>query len=280
MLKGIIIYPFMDADKVNEKLHDLVESLLGRRLEGRTILTSGGPPFDISRANIHNSKAEFQVEADAVDSIIEHAKAIMDVFLSDRAKQNPDHQVMVDRLRVAFQLSANKEMQKKGIGSANDLALKNVVQSGFYFNSIMVLLELFGAATERRKELSDQERDFWTVSNRPPNYYARSIALRLARLYAREKSERPTFGISSQGNYPSTEFGRTLEQVFEVLNIKANVKNAAVWAIDQLSEEDLRPPQNALLGGLLGVVPNEDSEQKSAVNALANYRHKTDKGSE
>lgn len=102
--------------------------------------------------------------------------------------------------------------------------------------------------------------------------------MRFARLYARETSKRPTFGISSQGNHPSTEFGRALEQVFEILNIKANVRNAAVWAIDQLSEDDLRPPQNALLGELLGMVPTENSGQKTAVNALANYRQKTDKG--
>lgn len=86
------------------------------------------------------------------------------------------------------------------------------------------------------------------MTNRSPNYYARTIALRLARLYAKEMGHRPTLGISREGNFPSTDFGRALEEVFTILNITASFRNAARWAIEQLTDEDMRPQRNALAG--------------------------------
>lgn len=270
----------MASDEINEKLHELTEALFGRSLRTATLLTKNGPPFDTTKSNVHDSKADFQAEIDAVRSVSKHAKAILDVFYSEEAKARPDHGDMVTRVQNAFQASSLREVNKRPIDSPSDLALKNVVQSGFFFNSVLVLLELYEAAYERQQELADQERDYWSVPHRPPNYYARTIALRFARLYAREKSERPTFGISSQGNHPSTDFGRALEQVFKILGIKASIKNAATWAIDQLTEDDWKPHQNALMGSLFGATKQPPGLDPEILNAVAHYNKLAEKGRE
>ena len=98
--------------------------------------------------------------------------------------------------------------------------------------------------------MKDQEELFWSTNHRPPNYYARTIALRLARYYARETQERPTVGTSGDGGHPSTAYTKALEEVFEELGIKATVRLPAKWAVNQITEDDLKP---RMLGGVLGL---------------------------
>ncbi len=57
----------------------------------------------------------------------------------------------------------------------------------------------------------------------------------------------------------STCFARGPKRIFEILEIDASIHGPAEWAIEQLSDEDLRPPQNALMGGLLGTGPSDPS---------------------
>jgi hypothetical protein len=134
-----------------------------------------------------------------------------------------------------------------------DLVRKNAADAGFTFCLILLILDLVRDLKQRNQELENQEATFWNLSGRAPNHYARTIALRFARLIARKTGKMPTFGTSSDGGHPSTEFGRALEEVFEVLEIRASVRNAARWAISQLSEDDLKPePMNAL-GSIFGL---------------------------
>ena len=136
---------------------------------------------------------------------------------------------------------------------------KNKADTGLWHNSLWALSDLLFELDERHKELRDQEKQFWTVSHRAPNYYARAIALRLARLYAMEKGKRPTFGTARDGGHPSTDFGRALEEVFAVLEVRASVKGAAKWAIEQLTDDDLKRPQ---LGALLRTSDGWSSERE------------------
>lgn len=50
--------------------------------------------------------------------------------------------------------------------------------------------------------------------------YARSDLLE-------EKGRRPTSGMSRGGSYPSTDFGRVLQDVFGILGTQASVRNPA-----------------------------------------------------
>lgn len=111
-----------------------------------------------------------------------------------------------------------------------------------------ILTRYQSGLAKRQMELADQEREFWSGASRPPNHYARTIGLRLARLYAQEKQEFPTVGVSGEGGHPSTAFTRALQEVFELLEIKSNVRNAASWAVAQLSDQDIGRPTNAPRG--------------------------------
>jgi hypothetical protein len=162
------------------------------------------------------------------------------------------------RLEEVVDGSARRKLLVPSPNTITDLVRKNKADTGFFVHELWGLADLLMLLRERQDELKDQEQQYWNRKSRPPNYYARAIALRLARLYAREKGARPTFGTARDGGHPSTRYGRALETIFVALEIKGGVKHAAKWAIDQLTEDDLRPaPLGDLLGGFgaLGALP-------------------------
>lgn len=242
--------------KTIEQLRKLVESLFGP--EENNLLARYSAPFDISRPNIHDSKKEFTRELATVTAVKDHLAETLDLLLQTISPEDRDplKTSMIRRLSVAIETIGLQQGKNETLDTASDLALKNIKDTGFYFNSLFVIVELRNAFDKRLRDLKEQEAQFWTVNNRPPNYYARIIALRFARLFASRTGKRPTFGISSEGPHPSTEFGRALEQVFSILEISANVRKAAEWALSQVTEEDWGPRPNALAGpwgGLLGL---------------------------
>jgi hypothetical protein len=262
----------MSEKSQEELLDEILDRFLGpQKFNALAPRGLGGipPRLDVSKPNIHDSKKEFLREKNAVANVIELLNGVLSQVLGK--KDDVEHKEMIGRLQASIDQGATRSMRSLDVSSASDLAIRNVMQTGFYYGSLFVILEMIGVYKERLRELDDQERQFWTVSNRPPNYYARTIALRLARLFAKEKRQKPTFGISREGNYPSTVFGRALEQVFCVLKIKASVRNAAEWAIDQLQEDDWNPRQNALagLGSILGAPdPKPSKDPKDAIAEL------------
>ncbi len=243
----------MEEESETERLHAVVDRLLARTAKDRQVgllsgglLSGGTSPFDTSRPNFHESKAAFDAEFTAVSAVVASAfsmaMAVMGRHIADEAARME----MTERLRqVVDQLSRGRRSRTK-LESASDLAFLNIVDTGFYHNSISVLGEMHSVYGQRLIELEDQRIEFWTVKNRPPNYYARTIALRLARLYAGHYRKKPTFGTARDGGHPSTDFGRALEEVFHILGVKAAVKGAATWAIGQLTEEDTAPVASAL----------------------------------
>lgn len=246
MMKGVALTALMLDESKTEALNAAIIKLIGREAKPRTLLAGNSPLIDVSRANLHESKKEFMVELAAVQAVVENLESIIEHIVPNEEKIGPERKAMLDRLRVAVDAKALQQARRRSLSTAGDLALKNIFDTGFHFGSMRLIIAMFLIYRERLSELKDQEKQFWTVSSRPPNYYARSMALRLARLYAREKGQRPTFGMSREGNFPSTDFGRALEEVFRILGIKASVRNAATWALDQLSDDDLRPSTNAL----------------------------------
>lgn len=239
-----------------EQLKTLIESLFGP--EEFSFLSKYSAPFDISRPNIHDSKKEFTRELTTVAAVKDHLRGTLDLLLQtiNPEDRDPLQTAMTKRLSVAIETLALQRGKSETLDGASELALKNIRDTGFYFNSLFVVIEMHGAFDKRLRDLKEQEAQFWTVANRPPNYYARTIALRFARLFASRTRKRPTFGISSEGAHPSTDYGRALEQVFTILEIRANVRKAAEWALSQVTEEDWKPRLNALAGSrgnLLGL---------------------------
>lgn len=258
----------MQQDSPQERVEEIVDRLIGPRSRNALAfdVTWNGPRLDISKPNIHDTKKDFVKERDAVASIVEHLAAVLKELRG--SKDDPQQQDMIGRLQVVVDVGARRPQEFDELETAADLALRNVVQTGFYFNSQYIIFRMIIVHEERLKELNDQEKQLWSLPNRAPNYYARTIALRLARLYAIHKRRKPPFGTARDGNHPSTDFGRALEEIFDVLEIKATVRNAAEWAIDQLTEDEINPPVNALRGGLLGLNPPSSAEGRQAMEDL------------
>jgi len=232
----------------SERLNEIVDRLLGRESQPHIIPDWPSPPFDISRPNIHDSKKEFLQELAVVESIVNNLVDVTSHFRESNSDDTADYDDMHRRLNIAIEVAAIQKNRKMTVSTPSDLAIKNIYDTGFFLSSLRVVTEMTFVYGHRLNDLRDQERQFWTVKNRPPNYYARTIALRFARLYARETGKFPTFGTSREGNFPSTDSGRALEEIFKVLEIKASVPNAAKWALGQLTDDDLGQPKNALLG--------------------------------
>lgn len=235
----------MADPSIEERIQAVVDSLLGNEPPGDPLIPR--PRLDISRPNIHDSKGEFQFELEAVRTAIGGLKSTMEALFATEDDE-PLKKEMVSRLQAALDEKAVHDKRSSKPRSVFELIQNNAVETGFYSNSIIAVYELNRILEHRERELLDQEQEFWTVSHRPPKYYARSIALRLARLYAKKTGKKPTFGTAREGSYPSTDYGRALEQIFEILEIKADVKKAAEWALDQLTEDDLNPPPRGLMG--------------------------------
>jgi len=236
----------MQEKSPDELVGDIIDRFMGARnaLAFNTILDSGSRRIDLSKPNIHDNKQDFAKERDAVLGAIEGIERALKHVLP--SKENRKQNAMFHRLSEAIDSAALRNLSRVTNEAASDLAILNVVQTGYFFNFLFINLKMVASLEERLKELQDQEAQFWSVPNRAPNYYARTIALRLARLYAREKGRAPTFGTSRDGGHPSTDFGRALEAIFEVLGIKARVPNAARWAISQLSDQDFTAHRNAM----------------------------------
>lgn len=241
----------MHQESTQERVEAVVDRLIGPRPRNALAFDASWerPRLDTSRPNLHDSKKDFLKERDTVASVVEHLEAAFNELRG--SKDDALHQEMIDRLQPVVDAGARKPQEFDEFETARDLTMQNMVQTGFYFNSLFVMLRMIIVYKQRLKDLDDQEKQFWSLSHRAPNYYARTIALRLARLYAFHNRQKPTFGTARDGNHPSTDFGRALEEIFAVLAIKAAVRSAAEWAIDQLTEDDISPVNT--LGGLLGM---------------------------
>lgn len=241
MSKGCDTLPLMELETAKKQIQELmIKELSWVKPEGNLAVINP-EPFDISQPNIHESKTDFLYELKAVSGVVEHTAGIKDLLLPSNEEKTEQHEQLEKRLQLSIDLHSIKLRKSQRPSSSTDLALNNILDVGFYWNSIFVAFYMNWAYSERLKELKEQEREFWSVKHRPPNYYARAIALRLARFYAQQTGTKPTFGTSSDGPHPSTHYARLLEQVFRILEINAALKNAASYAIENITDEDLKP---------------------------------------
>lgn len=232
----------MTGENKKERVRAVVD-----RLCGGPVMNALAPPrsqLDISRPNIHDSKAEYLHERATVDKALTGIGDALEALIGNLSEDDNSQSKMFNRLTSVIDLGARHRTSGQQPKTASELIRLNAAQNSLSINGLKLLLDFRIELRERLVELQDQEAQFWSVKHRPANYYARAIALRLARLYASEFHKRPTYGTSRDGGHPSTDFCRALEEIFEILEIKASVKSTAKWAIDGLTEEDLhqRPP--------------------------------------
>jgi hypothetical protein len=234
----------MGNDELNERLQAILDRF---SLPASFGVAEYRPALDITKPNIHESKSEFLEEKSAVETAIDDIQRLIDLLVSQTSNEVDETQrKMSRRVRLFVDRTAKQRIKDLKIEQVLDTIRKNAADIGMSFSLATLLLDYKFGLGERKRELVDQEREFWSGHSRPPNHYARTMALRLARVVAIHKGDYPTIGVARDGNHPSTEFGRALEELFGLLEIKANFRRAGTWAIKQLSDDDLRRPLNAL----------------------------------
>jgi|SRR6056297_329822 len=280
MQKGLFKVTFMQEgldsgseSNLAEEIHAVVDRMLAPfgkvSPRGTGLLSYGSPPIDITKPNQHDSKAEFTRETQSVASSIEHLSGLIRA-LAD-TDNDSEHSEMLKRLRPIIDQKMLAQVPHGRIESPFELVRKNIADVGGFTSSIFVLLDLWTVLNERQSELRDQEDQFWTVSHRPPDYYARAVALRLAKLYTRETGQRPTVGTSGETGDPSTGYTRALTEVFSLLGISTRARSPAEWAVEQITDLDMNPPVNYLRDfmGMPDPIPASSDSIRKIANALS-----------
>ena len=235
---------------------------------GSGLLAKAAGPFDVTKPNHHDNKSDFLQEKQAVDHMIDHCWELLFLIAGDKDEppETTKAREAINRFLDDSARSGNRHDLPETIPqflrkAASDVSITLVLP--------YLLLDVWKALTKRKQELTDQEIEFWSDRHRPPNHYARTIALRLARMIAMQTRKRPTIGTARDGGHPSTEYGRALEDTFKVLGIKANVRNAGTWAIGQLTDDDISPPMNALAGLDWGSSQGQRQRRRNALDDIA-----------
>ena len=198
-------------------------------------------PIDLTRENEHESKREFLLERNTVKGCLAGLEKLFETLVP--TEPTPEFAAMRARLTTVTGDKIRAVAGGREVKDVKDLMIKNAAEGPAFINHFELLLQLQEALGARLQELEDQEKEFWSDRHRAPNHYARTIALRLARLHARELGKRPTYGTSSQGRHASTDYTRALETIYEVLGIKGKIVPPAKWAIAQLTDADFRNDQ-------------------------------------
>ncbi|MDF0596750.1 hypothetical protein [Psychromarinibacter halotolerans] len=229
-----------------ERLHEIIDEMLAPfgRHSPRGHGFEPNPPFDISKANMHDSKREFVREKEAVEFSATQLRAVAE-RLVDR-DHPPDTKSLLASLQTVVDQKLRASAPRAKSKDSMSLIHRNIADLGGFVPSIFVLLELTKALEAHAKELGDQEAQFWSLPHRAPDHYARAIALRIAKLYALQTGSRPTVGSSGETGEPSTNYTRAVKASFDALDIQTGVRLPCEWAIEQLTDNDLIPPKDTL----------------------------------
>jgi hypothetical protein len=221
-------------------LHEVIAAMLGRDLrDGELPYHETVCPFDIDRQNFHENKTEFKAELSLIRNWLGQFEVMTGALHRDTSAK-PDQEDMHDLVEYldGWARRNSKYIEPETI---QEMAVNNVMRVGIVSCVLMLNEQLKGLLEDRLSELEEQEKHYWSVDHRPPNYYARTIALRLAKLFARETGKFPTIGTTSDGSTPSTAYARALEETFQILSIGQDVRGPGEWAVSQITEGDLEP---------------------------------------
>ncbi|WDR03567.1 hypothetical protein PSQ19_05620 [Devosia algicola] len=133
---------FMLDQKQLKQLKDIVDKLLGRDEALVNALARFTPPFDISRPNIHDSKKEFSQELAMVEAIFNHLAGAVDQLLPNKDQETAEFKVLRERIRDAIEIGAVQKFRNMALNQPRDLALKNMSDTGFFMNSMRIIIDL------------------------------------------------------------------------------------------------------------------------------------------
>lgn len=166
-----------------------------------------GPPFDISRPNSHDSKAEFLLEKQAIGSALENARPHLDLVLNGVSDQHAPQHDAVRKSLTFVDVSVRSKRRFGRLETVFDLMRSNAASIGVTPVLLFLLFNFVEALELREQELNGRELVFWSGVGPAPKHYARTITLRFAKVVPRATGTKPTFGTARDGGHPSTDFG-------------------------------------------------------------------------
>lgn len=261
----------LPPEELNKQLYEIVNRMLDRHgkklpaLRGIVPQHLLGAPFDISKPNQHDSKSEFQLEYDAVSKGLDGIEQVFQTLY--RKPEDQSSLDLLNRLIPDIDSKYRSITQPDDLKNSFHLIRSNAASVGGFIACLYMFRDLRTALRERLQELEDQKDQFWNIKHRAPDYYARFIALRLAKLYARETGIRPTIGSSGENGEPSTSYTRALKDVFELLGISIRVRLPADWALNELTEDDIKPT-NPFMSNMTEPA-SESTDDFSSLGALS-----------
>lgn len=236
-----------EADDILGRVTEIVDKHFGPH-DAETLASQSKYAIEVWRPTSHSSKAEFQEEVAQVERVLEQVSGLINALL-DAFGDKEDRKQATKNIITKIDASGRARRRKKPVETPIDLARNVVADTGLGVTTIFLLIDLRTEIFDLKEELELHRQTFWSSASRPPDHYARTIALRLGREVIKRTGALPTFGTARDGGHPSTAYGKALEEIFEVLEITTKVRHPAKWAIKHLGENPhVYSPGNALSG--------------------------------
>ena len=126
------------------------------------------------------------------------------------------------------------------------LSFDNVIRlNGVHASSKSSIMHLALGSRLARLRLEEEKRAFHpSGKGRRRNVHAYLVAERLARFYLNCRKEKPTYG-TGEGGIPAGDYQRALEEIFQILEIKADTRGPAKAACNAITDGDLIAAKNA-----------------------------------
>ena len=142
----------------------------------------------------------------------------------------------------------NKISRKAWGDFGDDLNLTNMIALAGLLSVAQKTCRLIRAISPAETLLLKEQRElYWSGRGRNPDWRAKQVAFSVAMNYRRSTGELPTYG--SNAGYPSTEFGRAVQEIFEILEIDRGWRSFAEGAAKQIRElEQLLADQDDISG--------------------------------
>ncbi|MEM6891908.1 MAG: hypothetical protein AAF636_27905 [Pseudomonadota bacterium] len=201
--------------------------------------TWGADPIDpIANAALMEDTTELKERVDRLVEFVDAANTLMESM----SKFRP--------FEVA-QLQATQNVDRSTASSAS-LAERIISEIGFFHSALISTHQLHSSAKGQKDTAQQALERRHTGRGRPRNEAAHAVALELAKLFAKITGEKPTYSEDENGFHG--HFSPALRDVFNSLGWKkVSIKNPALKAIEQITEDDLGHPKNTGIGGILGL---------------------------
>lgn len=191
-------------------------------------------PFNILPPNEHATKKEYKAEKAAVVSLRKQLGKLIDLLTPGIAGFPADTEPAKRLRNFVDEVVPHREPGRPA--DPVQVVVNAAIDVGIFECTFRTIAELDRRLRDRENVLAKEEKVYWGQPHRMRNHHAYAIAFRLARYYRQEAGKEPTYGTSSDGRHPSTEFCRALEEVYEVLGIDAGIRQPAEWAIAKAKE--------------------------------------------